>query len=427
MTRPTDPSPQLRRDLGKWDLTAIGVNQVIGGAVFIMPATLALHLGGFSWIAVGLVGILAMMIALNFAEASSRFDGTGGAYLYTRAAFGRFVSFEVGWMLWVTRVTSWASVINGLTDALSYYSPAIAAGVPRRVVISVVILAIMAVNIRGIRQSATIVNVLTIGKLLPLVAFIVLGLPHVAFGHLDPTLSASWTQISTAALALIFAYGGYEVIPVPAGEARDPKKIVPFAMIATIVIVAIVMTLVQVVAIGTLPTLASSRTPLADAAFVFVGAWGALMMTAGAAVSMTGNNVGQALSGSRNLFALAEQGDLPRWFGHIHPRYRTPDFAIVFTSLVALALALTGSFITLAATSALARLLVYSGTCASVLALRRESRAPFTIPLGPIVPAAALIVSIAILFGATRLQLQVGASFFVAGAVLYGVTVWRKR
>ena len=85
----------------------------------------------------------------------------------------------------------------------------------------------MAINIRGIRQSATIVNALTIGKLLPLVAFIVLGLPHVAFGNLDPTLSASWTQISTAALALIFAYGGYEVIPVPAGEARDPKKIVP--------------------------------------------------------------------------------------------------------------------------------------------------------------------------------------------------------
>ena len=131
-------------------------------------------------------------------------------------------------------------------------------------------------------------------------------------------------------------------------------------MIATIVIVAIVMTLVQVVAIGTLPGLASSRTPLADAAFVFIGGWGAVMMTAGAAVSMTGNNVGQALSGSRNLFALAEQGDLPRWFGHIHPRYRTPDFAIVFTSFVALALALTGSFITLAATSAVARLLVYS-------------------------------------------------------------------
>lgn len=420
------PAPQLRRELGKWDLTAIGVNQVIGGSVFLVPAALAAQLGGFSWIAVGLVGVLALMIALNFAEASSRFDGTGGAYLYTRAAFGRFPSFEVGWMLWVTRVTSWASVVNGLADAMSYYWPSVRAGAARQALISVVILAIMAVNVRGIRQSSTIVNVLTIGKLLPLLFFVLLGLPHVAVGALQPDIALTWAQISTAALTLIFAYGGYEVIPVPAGEARDPKKIVPFAMVATILIVATVMTLVQVVALGTLPGLAASKTPLADAAVVFLGAWGALMMTSGAAVSMTGNNVGQALSGSRNLFALAEQGDLPGWFGHVHPRYRTPDFAIVFTSIVALVLALTGSFVTLAATSAVSRLLVYSGTCASVLALRRESRAPFTIPFGPVIPLVALAVSMAILFGASSLQLRVGAAFLVVGAVLYGVARWRR-
>src|SRR5690606_20297620 len=90
----------LKRELGKWDLTAIGVNQVIGGAVFLMAAPLALQIGAWSAIAVALVGILSLMIALNFAEAGSRFDGTGGAYLYTRAAFGRFFSFEVGWMMW---------------------------------------------------------------------------------------------------------------------------------------------------------------------------------------------------------------------------------------------------------------------------------------------------------------------------------------
>ena len=84
----------LRRELGKWDLTALGVNQVIGGAVFAVPATLALSLGSWSWLAVGVVGLLAMAVALNFAEAGSRFDGTGGPYLYTRAAFGRFAEFR---------------------------------------------------------------------------------------------------------------------------------------------------------------------------------------------------------------------------------------------------------------------------------------------------------------------------------------------
>src|SRR6188768_2730614 len=155
----------LRRELGKWDLTALGVNQVIGGAVFAVPATLALNLGTWSWIAVGVVGLLAMAVALNFAEAGSRFDGTGGPYLYTRAAFGRFLSFEVGWLVWVVRVTSWSSVVNVLVSAIGFYWPVVTTGLWRTTVISFVVLVIMALNIRGIKQSSIAVNALTIGKL----------------------------------------------------------------------------------------------------------------------------------------------------------------------------------------------------------------------------------------------------------------------
>ena len=423
--KPSAP-PSLRRELGRWGLTAIGVNQVIGGAVFLVPALVAAQIGAWSWPAVGLVGVLSLLIALNFAEASSRFEGTGGAYLYTRAAFGRFTSFEVGWMLWVTRVASWASVINGLADVLGYYWPGMRAGLGRQALITIVILAIMAINIRGIRQSAWTVNALTIGKLVPLGAFILLGLPHVTLGALKPDSALSWNQISIASLTLIFTYGGYEVVPVPAGEARDPRRIVPFAMVMTIVIVTVVMTLAQVVALGTLPALATSRTPLADSAVLFLGAWGALLMTAGAAVSMTGNNVGQALSGSRNLFALAENGDVPAVFGRVHPRFQTPYAAIVFTSLASLALALSGSFAGLAAVSAVSRLVVYLGTCASVLALRRTGRAPFTIPLGPLIPGLALVVSLAILYGANPLQRRAGVIALVVGAALYWIARARR-
>lgn len=411
--------PSLRRELGKWDLTAIGVNQVIGSAVFVVPAVLALRLGSWSWIAVGLVALLAMAIALNFAEVGSRFEKTGGPYLYTRAAFGRFVSFEVGWMAWFTRVASWASVVNALADALGFYWPGIRVGTPRAILMSTVVLSIMALNIRGIRQSSLAVNIFTIGKLAPLVIFIAVGLPFVNAGALSPGPFPDLTQISAAALLLIFAFGGYEVIPVPAGETRDPKSAVPFAMIATIIIVAIVMTLAQIVALGTLPGLPDSRTPLADASLLFMGAAGAFLMTAGASVSMAGNNIGAALSGSRSLFALAEQHDIPRVFARIHSRYQTPDVAIVFTCLCTLVLALTGSFAVLAPVSAVARLLVYAGTCASVLALRKKGEAPFTIPGGPVVPLVALLVCGLILYGATSQQLQAGAQALVAGAVLY--------
>lgn len=414
----------LKRELGKWDLTAIGVNQVIGGAVFLMAAPLAAQIGAWSGIAVAMVGVLSLLIALNFAEAGSRFEGTGGAYLYTRAAFGRFFSFEVGWMMWVTRVASWASVVNGLTTALAYYWPELGAnqpGLAREAVITGVILTLMTINVIGIKQSAWVVNALTYGKLTPLVIFILLGLPYVSFDALRPDMALTWSQISTSALLLIFAYGGYEVVGVPAGETKNPKTAVPFAMVMTIVIVGIVMTLAQVVAMGTLPNIAGSQRPLADASLLFLGAWGALLMTTGGAVSMTGNNMGQALSGSRNLYALAEQGDLPSFFGKVHAKFHTPATAIIITSLVALALALFGDFVTLAASSAVSRLLVYAGTCASVLVLRRQGPAAFTIPGGPVVPVVALVISLAILGGATSLQLQVGGYALVAGAVLYAI------
>jgi len=284
---------------------------------------------------------------------------------------------------------------------------------------SFVVLAIMGLNIRGIKHSSLAVNILTIGKLTPLLLFILIGLPYMSWGALRPEAVPGMNQIATSALLLIFAFGGYEVIPVPAGEAKDPRTAVPFAMITTIIIVAIVMTLAQMVAIGTLPGLAQSRTPLADAAALFMGASGALLLTVGASISMAGNNVGAAISGSRSLFALAEQRDVPRIFGRIHSRFHTPDVAIVFTCLSTLVLAVTGSFATLAPVSAVARLVIYAGTCAAVLALRRKGKAPFTIPGGAAVPAIALAVCIVILYGARADQLEAGLKALAAGAILY--------
>src|SRR5690349_7468825 len=162
------PAPSLRRELGKWDLTAIGVNQVIGGAVFGLPATIAANAGGWSPWMVAATGLASMAIALTFAEVASRFDATGGAYVYTKAAFGRFAGFEVGWMLWFTRVASWAAVINVLVSALGFYWPAVTSGTPRAALITVILVVLAGINVRGIRQSSFVVNLLTIGKLLPL-------------------------------------------------------------------------------------------------------------------------------------------------------------------------------------------------------------------------------------------------------------------
>lgn len=423
------PPAGLTRELGRWDLTAIGVNQVIGSAVFALPAALAAAAGAWSPWMVAAVGVLSMLIALSFAEVGSRFDRTGGPYLYTRAAFGRFAAFEVGWMLWFTRATSWASVINVLVSSLGFYWPGVTAPFPRTAIIMVIIAAIAAINVRGIRESSFVVNVLTAGKVLPLCVFIAAGLFAVDWSGIAAAAPLSLHAVSTSGLLLIFAFGGYEVVPVLAGETREPRRDVPFALIMTIAVVTLLMALAQLVAVGTLPGLAASKTPLADSAAQFLGGAGAALITIAAVLSTSGNNMGQALSGSRNLFALAEQQDLPAFFGRVHPAYRTPANAVLVTAGVSLVLALSGTFQSLAAASAISRLVVYLATCASTLRLRsarfRDTVQPaaFVVPFGPVVPAAAIAIALVILVGASPLQLIAGSLALGAGAVLYGAAV----
>jgi basic amino acid/polyamine antiporter, APA family len=417
--------PTLRRALGRWDLTAIGINQVIGGAIFLMPSQVAAQIGAWSPIAFVLMGLASLSVALCFAEVGSRFESTGGPYLYTRAAFGRFIAFEVGWMQWFTRASSQATVMAGIAVALSYYRPELIEGWPRAALLIAVTAALTWVNVRGIRQSAWVVNALTIGKLVPLAVFILAGLRYVDPGTLTSLPPVSLQQFSAAALLMIFVYGGYDVVPVPAGEALDPRRHVPSALLLTILTVMTVMTLAQVVAQSALPDLATHSTPMADAAAVFLGSAGALLIGVGSVVSMTGNNAGQILTGSRMLFALAEHRELPAFFGRVHPRFRTPANAVMFTSIVAVTLALTGSFTKLAIVSAVARLVAYMGVAAATLRLRSPSfaatvkPATFVTPFGPIVPAIALIVSLAILAGATRAQLLGGGAALLGGAMLF--------
>src|SRR5688500_10566512 len=212
-------TPSLRRALGKWDLTAIGVNQVIGSAIFLLPADVATRVGPWGPLAFMAVGLLSLSIALCFAEVGSRFESTGGPYLPARAAFGRFIGFEVGWMMWFARVTSHASVVNGLTLALAFYWPALAAGLPRAATIVGLTLVLTWISVRGIKQSSWVVNALTIGKLLPLAIFIIAGIWFIDPARFAEMPPVSVDQVQATAILLIFAYGGYEVTGVLAGEA----------------------------------------------------------------------------------------------------------------------------------------------------------------------------------------------------------------
>jgi APA family basic amino acid/polyamine antiporter len=419
------PDVKLRRELGKWDLTAIGVNQVIGSAVFILPSQIAAQVGNWSPVAFVAVGFASLLVALCFAEAGSRFEGTGGAHLYARAAFGPFVAFEVGWMQWLTTMAGQATVVNAIALALGFYWPSLTGGAGRVAVITAITLTLAWLNLRGIRQSAIAINLFTISKLTPLAIFILVGFWFIEPSRLVPSGAVTLSGASTGALLLVFAFGGYHVIAVPTGEAADPRRHLPFAFPMTIIAVTAIMMLAQIVAMGTLPDLSRSAIPLADASFRFMGAAGPLLMSVGAVISMTGNNMGASLAGSRMLFALAESGDVPSVFAKIHPRYCTPGNAIIFTALVTLAFALSGSFAMLAVASALGRLVIYLSVGAATLRLRQPAfgesvhSATFIIPFGPIVPILAIAISLLMLAGANRVQFLGGTVALAIGAALY--------
>ena len=370
-----------------------------------------------------------LSISLCYAETASRFSVTGGAYIYARAAFGNLIGFEIGWMQWFVRVSSQAAIVTGIASALAAYWPPAAGRWGNALVVSTITLLIGVWHTTGIRQSAWAINFFTASKLIPLLLFIVAGLVLADWRSMAPLPVVSPQQVMSAGLLLAFAYGGFESVAVIAGEARLPRRDVPFALGATILSVTVVMAAAQAVYVATAPANARSAAPLAESAQALLGWAGAVVIGAGSVISVIGSNVGSSLAASRMLFAFAENGDVPLAFARIHSRYRTPIVAIWFSTTVALVLALTGSFVLLASVSALARLVTYTGVSLATLTLRkpRFPAAAFMLPFGATIPVAATAVSLAMFAGATREQLTAGAAALGAGALLYACnTPWRR-
>ncbi len=207
-----------------------------------------------------------------------------------------------------------------------------------------------------------------------------------------------------------------------AGEYRNPRRNVPFALVAMIALVTALYAAVQLVAQGTLSALAESATPVADAAAMFGGEPLAWLMTIGAALSILGTSNATMLLGPRFLHTLASDGYGPRVLARVHPRLHTPAVAIAFQCALALALALSGSFVQLALLSMVTRLLAYISTAASVLVLRRRLGDPpgaWRLPGGPLVPVAALVLSLAMLLSASMAHLLAVALAMAVGSVFY--------
>ena len=422
----TTSTAKLVRTVGFWGLVAMCINAVVGSGVFLLPHESYTLLGAFSLWAPLLFAIPVFILVLNFAEAASYFEEPGGAYLYAKSAFGDFIGFETGWMNWIARVTSLASLSNGFVLALALLNPSLGEGMQRAAVITAATLILAIIHLLGVRYGAASIYVFTFGKLVPLIGFIIVAL---AVWKTNPlpgsfTLPGPDTNWSDAALFMLFAYAGFENLGVPAGEFKNPRRDLPFALLVGILAIAAIYALVQLGAMSALPDLSQSKTPIASAAAELVGPIGAFIVTIGALLSMAGTNSGTMLEGSRLLYALS----LDRRMGplsYVHPRFRTPSFAIAIHTAVALALALGGSFRQLALISAMARLTTYLVTCLAIPRLRKlnanRSNEGFRTP-GYIVPILGVLVSLIFVWNLTPQKLLVAAIAITVGALLYFVS-----
>lgn len=388
------------------------MNGVIGSAIFGMPDDLAALTGGRSPLACLLAGLGILTIVLCFAEVASRFDAAGGPYLYCREAFGRTVGFQAGWLTFWIRVTSLAANLNVFVSYLAAQYPAAGAPVGRALAMVVVLAVITFINFRGVRQATWTVDLFTVAKLAPLALLIVLGL-----GRIDPavleTQAVAETDWLRALVLLMFAYGGFETPLIAAGEVKRPGRDSAFALLAALAVIATVYMLVQVVAVGTVPHLASSKAPLADAFRFLLGPAGAVLASAAAMISIYGWTTGSVLHTPRLLFSMSERGELPGVFARVHPRFRTPHAAILAYAGVSLGFALWGSFVWNAELSAIVRLVTYGLTCAALLVFRRRLA---TEP-GFRLPGAQVIAPMAVLF----CVLLLGTRSFAHASTLVGI------
>jgi amino acid transporter len=411
--------PRLLRAIGRWDLTALVVNGIIGSAIFGMPAVLAGLTGLWSPLVVLLGGLGMLAVVLCHAEVASRFEDPGGPYLYAREAFGPFIGFQAGWLGFWIRVTSMGANLNVFVDYFSQIAPLAPFG--RRLTMVLVTALVTLINVRGVRQSAHAVDAFVIAKTLPLVALVLLGLWRVRGDVLASQAVASpdWTH---AVLLLVFAYGGFEAALVPAGEFRSPRRDVGFALLVALAIVAGIYMLVQLAVVGLVPHVAGSPAPLAAAYSVLLGRGGATFACLAAMVSTYGWTVGSTLNSPRILYSMSERSELPAALSHVHPRFRTPDVAIVCYAAAGLVFALSGGFAINATLAAIVRLVTYALVCAALPALRWRwpaERPGFALAGGLLIAPLGLFFCLWLLSTRTFAQAWVLLATMAVGTVLW--------
>ena len=420
----------LNRSISKWAMVLLVINGVIGSGIFGLPKNAFKEVGIWSIAAFLVCAVAVFVIILCFAEVSSRFDKTGGPYLYALSSFGPIPAFLTGWLLLLTRFITYAALINLLVTYLSVFSDWFTLPSARIITIIGLTFFLAYINHIGVKNSTRVNNFLTIAKLLPLLLFIIVGFFFVKEENYKAVEFPAFGSFSSTVLLLVFAFGGFESVLVNSGEVKDPEKNLPFSLLLAALIIASIYMLVQIVSIGVLPTLASTDKPLADASQTMIGKTGAFIITLGAMFSITGTLNAIMLVGSRLPFAFSEENQFPKFFSFIHPKYKTPTWSLLLFMTITIVISLNYDFLKAASISAITRVMIYAIVCTTLIILRKkrpEQAGFFKIKYGSVFAVLGVLIAIWLLSSAKQKELIAVAIALGIGLVIYFITLAFKK
>lgn len=416
----------LKKVIGVRSLAANAVNLTVGAGIFALPAVVASYLNAASFLAYILCAILMGMVLLCFMEVGSKIPVTGGVYAYIETAFGPFFGFLGNTLFWFGySVMANAAVANMVADSLTTFFPAFNQPVVRTIFFACVFGGIAILNVRGIRQGNTLVEVLTLAKLLPLLVLIVAGIFFVNPDNYQVTAWPSVGKLGEVSLILFFAFVGMECSLSASGEIKNPRRTIPRGILLGMFIVFTFYMMIQFVAQGVLGNelALQKEAPLAKVADLILGDFGKVMIVIGAAISGFGLISGDIMITSRVPYAAARDGLLPKFLSVIHPRYATPHVSIIVYAGIGFIMSVSGGFRQLAVVASSSMLIIYLGVILATIKLRKikPEKDSFVIPGGVIIPVIALMVTAWFLSNLTIGEIIGGLIFLALSALVYGI------
>jgi APA family basic amino acid/polyamine antiporter len=423
----------LKSKLSLFDVTNLVVGAIIGADIYVASAFGAGLLGPFSLVVWVLAAIIAVVIALCFAQCAALLPKVGGPYAYAHAAWGPFAGFVVGWSLWLAEWMSLAVFPVAFTRYLMFFLPSL--DWFSQVAVKVLFVAFLIItNIVGVRAAGRTNDVLTIVKLAPLIFFVAIGMvyifsnPAATAANFSPLSPFGFGNFGLALVLIFWAYAGFEISTIPAGEIKDPGRTIPRAIVLGISIVAVFYLTTNVILFGvrSYNLLSSDNAPLATATNTVLSSIPALALVGGAIVgigaliSVAGSDESGMIGTSRLGFALAADGLFPRIFAKIDPRFKTPYLGIIVQAITALIAAVIGKLDMLIATSVFFMAISYMATCGSIFSLRRKgTKAEFHLKGGLFIPILGAIFSLYLMTQCAPTQIALGLILLSAGVPIY--------